>query len=102
MTRLTAKALMYLVLVPANATLPLHTPLRRAAIDLIGRGFTLWEPHLEVSKVLLGLLDMSSEAAMWVPSQKYGLPLTPGKQKGRRGTKKIPFQKFLNEYDVIP
>ena len=78
MTRLTAKALMYLVLVPANSTLPLHTPLRRAAIDLIGRGFTLWEPHLEVSKVLLGLLDMSSEAAMWVPSQKYGLPLTPG------------------------
>lgn len=77
MSRLTAKALMYLVLVPANSALPLHTPLRRAAIDLIGRGFTLWEPHLEVSKVLLGLLDMSSEAAMWVPSQKYGLPLTP-------------------------
>jgi hypothetical protein len=38
----------------------------------------LWEPHLEVSKVLLGLLDMASEAAKWVPSQKYGLPLTPG------------------------
>ena len=67
---------MYLVLVPANPNSP-HTPLRRAAIDLIGRGFVLWEPHLEVSKVLLGLLDMSSEAAMWVPSQKYGLPLTP-------------------------
>ena len=67
---------MYLVLVPANTASP-HTPLRRAAIDLIGRGFLLWEPHLEVSKVLLGLLDMSSEAALWVPSQKYGLPLTP-------------------------
>merc|ERR1719244_1168403 len=77
MTRLTAKALMYLVLVPANSSLPNHTPLRRAAIDLIGRGFVLWEPHLEVSKVLLGLLDMSSEAAQWVPSGKYGLPLTP-------------------------
>ena len=76
LTRLTAKALMYLVLVPANTASP-HTPLRRAAIDLIGRGFLLWEPHLEVSKVLLGLLDMSSEAALWVPSQKYGLPLTP-------------------------
>ena len=25
--------------------------LRRAAIDIIGRGFVLWEPHLEVSKV---------------------------------------------------
>ena len=39
----------------------------------------LWEPHLEVSKVLLGLLDMASEADKWVPSQVYGLPLTPGK-----------------------
>ena len=76
LSRLTARALMYLVLVPSSPLSP-HTPLRRAAIDLIGRGFVLWEPHLEVSKVLLGLLDMSSEAAMWVPSQRYGLPLTP-------------------------
>ena len=44
----------------------------------LGRGFVLWEPHLEVSKVLLGLLDMASEADKWVPSQIYGLPLTPG------------------------
>lgn len=77
MTRLTAKALMFLVLSPATDQLPSHTPLRRAAIDLIGRGFVLWEPHLEVSKVLLGLLDMASEADKWVPSQVYGLPLTP-------------------------
>ena len=46
---------------------------------ILGRGFVLWEPHLEVSKVLLGLLDMASEADKWVPSQKYALPLTPGK-----------------------
>ena len=52
------------------------TALRRAAIDLIGRGFVLWEPHLEVSKVLLGLLEMCCEADWWVPSSKYGLPLT--------------------------
>jgi len=77
LVRLTAKALMYLVLAPSSDTMPSHTPLRRAAIDLIGRGFTLWEPHLEVSKVLLGLLDTSSEADRWVPSQRYGLPLTP-------------------------
>lgn len=50
--------------------------LRRAAIDIIGRGFVLWEPHLEVSKVLLGLLEMCCEADWWVPSSKYGLPLT--------------------------
>jgi len=77
LSRLTAKALMYLVLAPATDSLPGHTSLRRAAIDLIGRGFVLWEPHLEVSKVLLGLLELCSEAAQWVPSRKYGLPLTP-------------------------
>ena len=43
----------------------------------IGRGFVLWEPHLEVSKVLLGLLEMCCAADWWVPSHKYGLPLTP-------------------------
>ena len=37
MTRLTAKALMFLVLSPATDQLPSHTPLRRAAIDLIGK-----------------------------------------------------------------
>lgn len=58
LTRLTAKALMFLVLSPRGAARgsgsKLPSSLRCAAIDLIGRGFTLWEPHLEVSKVLLG------------------------------------------------
>ena len=134
MVRLTAKALMYLVLTSSksvmnsvstnpqaasNSNSSVSTPtsttsagalgkappaaksaLRRAAIDLIGRGFVLWEPHLEVSKVqwykskqlffrkknqineysifqvLLGLLEMCCEADWWVPSAKYGLPLT--------------------------
>ena len=77
LTRLTAKALMFLVLSPSTAKQPSNSSLRRAAIDLIGRGFVLWEPHLEVSKVLLGLLEMCCEADWWVPSSKYGLPLTP-------------------------
>ncbi len=78
LTRLTAKALMFLVLSPSSARggQPANSALRRAAIDLIGRGFVLWEPHLEVSKVLLGLLEMCCEADWWVPSAKYGLPLT--------------------------
>ena len=46
------KALTYLLLAPPSPKLPLHTSLRRAAIDLIGRGFTVWEPHLDVSKAL--------------------------------------------------
>lgn len=54
LSRLTALALAHLVLAPGTAKLPAHTPLRRAAVDLLGRGFTVWEPYLDVSKVLLG------------------------------------------------
>ena len=62
LTRLTARALMYLVLVPSNSLSP-HTPLRRAAIDLIGRGFVLWEPHLEVR--VSQLLMAGGSCAPW-------------------------------------
>ncbi|XP_063977797.1 WD repeat-containing protein 7 isoform X2 [Diachasmimorpha longicaudata] len=77
LARLTSMALMHLLHAPSSAKLPLHTSLRRAAIDLIGRGFTVWEPYLDVSKVLLGLLEMCCDADKLVPSMTYGLPLTP-------------------------
>lgn len=77
LARLTSMALSHLLLAPPSAKLPAHTPLRRAAIDLIGRGFTVWEPYLDISKVLLGLLEVCSEADRLVPSMTYGLPLTP-------------------------
>lgn len=71
-------ALSHLLLAPSTPKLPAFTPLRRAAIDLIGRGFTVWEPYLDITKVLLGLLELcSSEACKMVPSMTYGLPLTP-------------------------
>lgn len=55
LSRLTALALAHLVLSPGcPSRLTAHTPLRRAAVDLLGRGFTVWEPYLDVSKVLLG------------------------------------------------
>ncbi|CRK92912.1 CLUMA_CG006337, isoform A [Clunio marinus] len=62
LARLTAMALTHLLLEPPTMKLPAHTPLRRAAIDMIGRGFTVWEPYHDVSKVLLGLLEISSDA----------------------------------------
>ncbi|CAG9764387.1 unnamed protein product [Ceutorhynchus assimilis] len=77
LARLTAMALSHLLLAPSSSRLPAHIPLRRAAIDLIGRGFTVWEPFLDISKVLLGLLELCSEADKLVPSMTYGLPLTP-------------------------
>ncbi|CAH0761824.1 unnamed protein product [Diatraea saccharalis] len=77
LARLTALALTHLLLSPPCPRLPAHTPLRRAAVDLLGRGFTVWEPYLDVSHVLLGLLEMCSDADKLVPSMTYGLPLTP-------------------------
>ena len=40
--------------------IPLQSTLRRTAIDLIGRGYTIWEPYLDVAQVLLILLDLSA------------------------------------------
>ena len=77
LSRQTAHALAYLLLVKPSKALPLHTSLRRAAIDLIGRGFTVWEPYLDVSKVLLGLLELCQGVDKVVPTMTFGLPLTP-------------------------
>uniref|UniRef100_A0A0K8T9A7 WD repeat-containing protein 7 n=1 Tax=Lygus hesperus TaxID=30085 RepID=A0A0K8T9A7_LYGHE len=83
LARLTSQALTHLLLSPSSSRLPAHTPLRRAAIDLIGRGFTVWEPYVDVSKVLLGLLELCCEADKLVPSMTYGLPLTPAADSAR-------------------
>ncbi|XP_037046660.1 WD repeat-containing protein 7 isoform X3 [Bradysia coprophila] len=77
LARLTSMALTHLLLAPPTPKLPAHTPLRRAAIDLIGRGFTVWEPYLDVSKVLLGLLETCCDASRLIPSFNTKLPLTP-------------------------
>ena len=42
----------------------LHTNLRRYAIDLIGRGFHLWEKYLNIPLVLIGLLDLAIQWPM--------------------------------------
>uniref|UniRef100_A0A182W7E0 Cyclin-K n=1 Tax=Anopheles minimus TaxID=112268 RepID=A0A182W7E0_9DIPT len=77
LARSTSMALTHLLLAPATQKLPAYTPLRRAAIDLIGRGFTVWEPYIDVSKVLLGLLEMCCDSTRLIPSLNYKLPLTP-------------------------
>jgi len=60
-------ALMNLLLSPPSSRLPTHSSMRRAAMDLLGRGFTVWEPYLDVSKVLLGLLEQCCENDHLVP-----------------------------------
>ncbi|KAK6034594.1 hypothetical protein COOONC_27898 [Cooperia oncophora] len=58
--RATALSLLELLVAAPSPLLPVHSPLRRAAIDLLGRGFVHWEPHLEIGKVVLGLLDLAA------------------------------------------
>lgn len=73
----TSKALTFLLQQPPSKKLPAHTPIRRAAIDLIGRGFPVWEPYLDVSAILLGLLELCIGSDRLVPSVTFGLPLSP-------------------------
>ena len=61
------KALAYLLLNPVDCKLPLFAPIRRAAIDLLGRGFTVWQPYIDVSAVLLGLLEICIDADRIIP-----------------------------------
>ncbi|XP_060844141.1 WD repeat-containing protein 7 isoform X2 [Rhopalosiphum padi] len=77
LSRLTSLALTQLLLTPSSTKLPAHMALRRAAVDLIGRGFAVWEPYFDVSKVLLGILELCCDNDKLVPSMSYGLPLTP-------------------------
>ncbi|VDN07727.1 unnamed protein product [Thelazia callipaeda] len=59
-SRATAQSLLELLIAPPSILLPLHSPLRRAAVDLIGRGFGVWQPHLDISKLLLILLELAT------------------------------------------
>ncbi|XP_014681792.1 PREDICTED: WD repeat-containing protein 7-like [Priapulus caudatus] len=77
LARHTSKALTFLLLSPPINRLPAHTPIRRGAIDLIGRGFTVWEPHLDESAVLLGLLELCCDADKLLRGISLGLPLSP-------------------------
>lgn len=75
--RHTGKALMHLLLRPPSSALTAHTSVRRAAIDLIGRGFTLWEPYMDVSAVLISLLELSADSKNRDLTFRKGLPLSP-------------------------
>ena len=54
--RKTARALQNVLL---DTKTSLNSNLRRSAIDLIGRGFHLWEKYLNVPLVVIGLLDLA-------------------------------------------
>ncbi|XP_054035262.1 WD repeat-containing protein 7 [Dryobates pubescens] len=83
LARHTCKALTFLLLQPPSARLPAHSTLRRAAIDLVGRGFTVWEPYMDVSAVLMGLLELCAEADKHLANIPLGLPLSPAADSAR-------------------
>ncbi|XP_070599618.1 WD repeat-containing protein 7 [Erythrolamprus reginae] len=83
LARHTCKALTYLLLQPPTPKLPPHSTIRRTAIDLIGRGFTVWEPYMDVSAVLMGLLELCADAEKQLSNIKMGLPLSPAADSAR-------------------
>uniref|UniRef100_A0A183IV42 GP-PDE domain-containing protein n=1 Tax=Soboliphyme baturini TaxID=241478 RepID=A0A183IV42_9BILA len=70
-----AQCLLELLVHPPSPLLPPFCPLRRAAADLIGRGFAVWQPYLDVSKVILTLLSWCAENEQLGMSHDSKLPL---------------------------
>uniref|UniRef100_M3ZE06 WD repeat domain 7 n=1 Tax=Xiphophorus maculatus TaxID=8083 RepID=M3ZE06_XIPMA len=83
LARHTCKALTFLLLQPPSPKLPAHSTIRRTAIDLIGRGFTVWEPYMDVSAVLMGLLELCADAEKQLANVSMGLPLNPPADSAR-------------------
>ncbi|XP_036890701.1 WD repeat-containing protein 7 isoform X3 [Sturnira hondurensis] len=77
------KALTFLLLQPPSPKLPPHSTIRRTATDLIGRGFTVWEPYMDVSAVLMGLLELCADAEKQLANITMGLPLSPAADSAR-------------------
>ncbi|KAL0613158.1 WD repeat-containing protein 7, partial [Plecturocebus cupreus] len=82
------KALTFLLLQPPSPKLPPHSTIRRTAIDLIGRGFTVWEPYMDVSAVLMGLLELCADAEKQLANTLRGR----GGQITRSGVPDQPYQ----------
>lgn len=93
LARLTGQCLSTLLFVTSSADLPLYSTLRYTAVGLIGRGFTFWEPYLDVAKVLLGLLDLSweqeSKSSAVGPPKSTPLPPATSRQAARDALKAI-------------
>ncbi|XP_075258711.1 WD repeat-containing protein 7-like isoform X2 [Convolutriloba macropyga] len=77
LARYTCQALSYLLLHPPPGPDRQYGELRRAAIHLIGRGFTVWEPYMDITKVILALLEVASDTKVDYELMFNGLPLLP-------------------------
>lgn len=50
--------------------LPLHSPIRRASVDLIGRGFGIWCDFMNLTAVLITLLELQSDPMVPIEIKK--------------------------------
>jgi hypothetical protein len=86
LARQTAFALSQLLLLPGTSVLPLFSPLRRAGIDLLGRGFVVWQPFVDLNRVLCALLEQCAGSAN---DPATGLPLNPDAETRRSAHKTL-------------
>jgi len=68
------------------SVLPLHSPLRRAAVDLIGRGFTVWGEFMNLTAVIMTLLELQTDPSVSLETkraiaQSGNLPGTGNKER---------------------
>lgn len=61
--RQTAKVLQSVILEKPSNRASLSSILRCSAVELMGRGFQLWEKYVDVAEVLVGLLDLAIQDA---------------------------------------
>lgn len=81
--RQTAKTLQAVLLEKPNSKTSLYSSIRCSSAELMGRGFHLWENYVEVSSVIMGLLDLTV------------LPNLTSSSDDEKATKRFRAAKFL-------
>ena len=70
--RQTAKTLQSVLLEKPSPRSALCSNLRCSAVELVGRGFHLWEKHIDAAQVVVGLLDLAIQPSLYHSSKEEG------------------------------
>ncbi|KAL5257997.1 hypothetical protein ACHWQZ_G012823 [Mnemiopsis leidyi] len=57
-------------LIKPPSQLPLHSPVRRASVDLIGRGFGVWSEFVNLTAVVMTLLELQTDPLVPIEIKK--------------------------------
>ncbi|OUC39751.1 WD domain, G-beta repeat protein [Trichinella nativa] len=80
---ITCQSLFECIVQPDSPSLPSNCTLRRSCIDLLGRGFAVWQPYLDISKLLLTLLALCAKSDRVLPAGPIYFPLSPAAEMCR-------------------